>query len=121
MALRLSLNVNPLVNRFADVDDLCDTVAQRIRAGYIQLNPEFLNPSWPSAVIAKRERQFRAAFARNAMRATSVMTAPVAGLTVSNRAPLSDGTNAPSIQHWLRNWSAAARAFHSAWVNMSVS
>ena len=29
MALRLSLNTNPLVNRFADVDDLCDTLAQR--------------------------------------------------------------------------------------------
>ena len=74
MALRLSLNTNPLVNRFAEVDDLCDTIAQRIRAGYIQLVPEFLNPSWPAATITKRERQFRSAFNRNALRATSVMT-----------------------------------------------
>ena len=29
MALTLSLNTNPLVNRFADPDDLIDTVALR--------------------------------------------------------------------------------------------
>jgi D-erythrulose 1-phosphate 3-epimerase len=74
MALRLSLNTNPLVNRFADVDDLCDTIAGKIKAGYIQLVPELLNPSWPANVITTRERQFRAAFQRNSMRATSVMT-----------------------------------------------
>ncbi len=74
MPLRLSLNTNPLVNRFADVDDLCGTLANKIRAGYIQLVPELLNPSWPAATIAKRERQFRAAFEREGVRATSVMT-----------------------------------------------
>ncbi len=74
MPLRLSLNTNPLVNRFADVDDLCDTLAHKIKAGYIQLVPEFLNPSWPAATIIKRERQFRRAFERNSIRATSVMT-----------------------------------------------
>jgi len=74
MALRLSVNTNPLVNRFADVDDLCGTLADKIKAGYIQLVPEFLNPSWPAATIAKRERQFLAAFSRTAIRATSVMT-----------------------------------------------
>ena len=74
MPLRLSLNTNPLVNRFADVDDLCDTLAHKIKAGYIQLVPELLNPSWPAATIAKRERQFVSAFARNHIRATSVRT-----------------------------------------------
>ncbi len=74
MPLRLSLNTNPLVNRFADVDDLCDTLAQKIRIGNIQLVPELLNPSWPAATISKRERQFQKAFARNGIRATSMMT-----------------------------------------------
>ncbi len=74
MAMRLSLNTNPLVNRFADADDLCDTLAHKIRAGFIQLVPELLNPSWPAATISKREQQFRKAFKRNSMRATSVMT-----------------------------------------------
>jgi D-erythrulose 1-phosphate 3-epimerase len=74
MPMRLSLNTNPLVNRFADVDDLCGTLAEKIGAGYIQLVPELLNPSWPAATISKRERQFRNAFAREGIRATSVMT-----------------------------------------------
>ncbi len=45
LALRLSLNTNPLFNRFADVDDLIDTIAEQIRIGYVQLTPEFINPS----------------------------------------------------------------------------
>ncbi|RUT90805.1 aminotransferase, partial [Mesorhizobium sp. USDA-HM6] len=31
MALTLSLNTNPLVNRFAEPDDLIETVAHRLR------------------------------------------------------------------------------------------
>ena len=74
MPLRLSLNVNPLINRFADADDLCDTLAERIRIGHIQLTPEFINPSWPAATIVKRQRQFQRALARNGIMATSMMT-----------------------------------------------
>lgn len=74
MALRLSLNTNPLVNRFADVDDLIDTIADRIRIGYVQLTPEFINPSWPASVITKRVRQFRRALDRTGVRVTSIMT-----------------------------------------------
>lgn len=74
MALRLSLNTNPLVNRFADVDDLCDTLAQRIRIGHIQLVPELINPSWPAATIVKRQRQFQHALQRNGLKVTSMMT-----------------------------------------------
>ncbi len=32
MGLTLSLNTNPLVNRFADPDDLIDTVARDLQA-----------------------------------------------------------------------------------------
>ena len=74
MALRLSLNTNPLVNRFADVDDLVDTIAERIRIGHIQLTPEFVNPSWPASVITRRVRAFRRALDRTGVRVTSVMT-----------------------------------------------
>ena len=74
MPLRLSLNVNPLINRFADVDDLCDTLAEKIHIGHIQLTPEFINPSWPTATIMKRQRQFQRALERNAIMATSMMT-----------------------------------------------
>ena len=74
MPLRLSLNVNPLINRFADADDLCDTLAERIRIGHIQLTPEFISPSWPAATIMKRQRQFQRALERNGIEATSMMT-----------------------------------------------
>lgn len=74
MALRLSLNTNPLVNRFADVDDLIDTIAGKIRIGYVQLTPEFINPSWPASVITRRVRAFRRALDRTGVRVTSVMT-----------------------------------------------
>ncbi len=74
MALRLSLNTNPLVNRFADVDDLIDTLAEDIRIGHIQLTPEFINPSWPASVIAKRVRQFQSAMERTGVKVTSMMT-----------------------------------------------
>ena len=37
MPLTLSLNTNPLVNRFADPQDLITTVAQQIRIRDVQL------------------------------------------------------------------------------------
>ena len=49
MAFTLSLNTNPLVNRFAEADDLIDTIAEDIRIGYVQLTHEFVNPGWPAA------------------------------------------------------------------------
>jgi len=97
MPLRLSLNTNPLVNRFADVDDLCDTIAGTIKAGYIQLVPELLNPSWPAAVISKRERQFRSAFKRNRMSATSVMTSTYSRLNHMGHAD-------PDVRRYYVNW-----------------
>lgn len=40
MALSLSLNTNPLVNRFAEPDDLIDAIARDIRIRDIQLTHE---------------------------------------------------------------------------------
>jgi len=48
MAFTLSLNTNPLVNRFAEADDLIHTIADKMRIGYVQLTHEFINPSWPA-------------------------------------------------------------------------
>ncbi len=48
MPLTLSLNTNPLVNRFADPDDLIHTVARDLRIRDLQLTHEFINPSWPA-------------------------------------------------------------------------
>ncbi|WP_417843447.1 TIM barrel protein [Thalassospira sp.] len=76
MALTLSLNTNPLVNRFADPDDLIECVARDLRIRDLQLTHEFINPSWPAAVIRRLTRQMAAALARTGVCVTSGMTGP---------------------------------------------
>lgn len=66
--LTLSLNTNPLVNRFADPDDLINTVARDLRIRDLQLTHEFINPSWPAPVIRRLTRQMGVALARTGAR-----------------------------------------------------
>ncbi|MFC3180802.1 sugar phosphate isomerase/epimerase family protein [Cypionkella sinensis] len=74
--LTLSLNTNPLVNRFADLVDLIDTVARDLRIRDLQLTHEFINPSWPAPVIRRLTRAMNAAMQRTGVRVTSGMTGP---------------------------------------------
>jgi len=74
--LTLSLNTNPLVNRFADPYDLITTVARDLRVRDLQLTHEFINPSWPAPVIRRLTRSMQAACARTGVRITSGMTGP---------------------------------------------
>ncbi|MEO6298910.1 MAG: TIM barrel protein [Paracoccaceae bacterium] len=74
--LTLSLNTNPLVNRFADPDDLIDTVARTLKIRDLQLTHEFISPSWPTPVIRRLTRQMNAALQRTGVRVTSGMTGP---------------------------------------------
>ncbi len=76
MALTLSLNTNPLVNRFAEPGELIDTVARDLRIRDLQLTHEFINPSWPAPVIRRLTRDMGAALARTGVRVTSGMTGP---------------------------------------------
>ena len=76
MALTLSLNTNPLVNRFAAPDDLIDCVARDLRIRDLQLTHEFINPSWPAPVIRRLTREMGAALDRTGVRVTSGMTGP---------------------------------------------
>ncbi|KQS65654.1 aminotransferase [Rhizobium sp. Leaf371] len=76
MNLTLSLNTNPLVNRFAEPDDLIDTVAHTLKVRDLQLTHEFINPSWPAPVIRRLTREMQAALARTGVRVTSGMTGP---------------------------------------------
>ena len=76
MPLTLSLNTNPLVNRFADPDDLIDTVARGLRLRDLQLTHEFINPSWPAPTIRRLVREMGSALARTGVRVTSGMTGP---------------------------------------------
>ena len=76
MGLTLSLNTNPLVNRFAEPDDLIDTVAHQLKIRDLQLTHEFINPSWPAPVIRRLTRQMQGSSARTGVRVTSGMTGP---------------------------------------------
>ena len=76
MPLTLSLNTNPLVNRFADPDDLIETVARDLKLRDLQLTHEFINPSWNAATIRRLTRQMDRALQRTGVRITSGMTGP---------------------------------------------
>lgn len=76
MPLTLSLNTNPLVNRFAEPDDLVDTVARDLRVRDLQLTHEFINPSWPAPVVRRLTRRMGRALDRTGVRVTSGMTGP---------------------------------------------
>jgi sugar phosphate isomerase/epimerase len=76
MPLTLSLNTNPLVNRFAEPDDLIDAIARDIKIRDIQLTHEFINPGWPAPVIRRLTREMGAALSRTGVRVTSGMTGP---------------------------------------------
>lgn len=76
MPFTLSLNTNPLVNRFADPDDLIETIARDLRIRDVQLTHEFINPSWPAHTIRRLTREMTAALRRTGVRITSGMTGP---------------------------------------------
>ncbi len=76
MSFSLSLNTNPLVNRFADPDDLINMVAHDLKLRDVQLTHEFINPSWPAQLIRRMTRQMQSACARTGVRITSGMTGP---------------------------------------------
>jgi D-erythrulose 1-phosphate 3-epimerase len=76
MAFTLSISTNPFVNRYADPDDLIDTIAAQIGIRDIQLTHEFINPGWPAELIASMTNRFKSALARTGVRATSMMTGP---------------------------------------------
>ena len=76
MPLTLSLNTNPLVNRFAEPADLIETTARDLRIRDLQLTHEFINPSWPAPVIRRLTRDMDRACQRTGVRCTSGMTGP---------------------------------------------
>ncbi len=76
MTLTLSLNTNPLVNRFAEPDDLIETVARDLKIRDLQLTHEFINPSWQAPVIRRLTRNMNTALRRTGVRVTSGMTGP---------------------------------------------
>lgn len=76
MPLTLSLNTNPLVNRFAEPGDLIATVAHDLKIRDLQLTHEFINPSWPASVIQRLTVDMNRALRDTGVRITSGMTGP---------------------------------------------
>ena len=76
MPIKLGLNLNPFVNRFAEPGDLIATIADEIGIGYLQLTHEFINPAWPAATIRRLTGEMSAACARHGVKITSLMTGP---------------------------------------------
>ncbi|WP_162652959.1 TIM barrel protein [Lentilitoribacter sp. Alg239-R112] len=76
MSFTLSLNTNPLVNRFAEPDDLIDVVARQLKIRDLQLTHEFINPSWQVETIKRLTKQMNSALNRTGVKVTSGMTGP---------------------------------------------
>jgi len=76
MSFRLSLNTNPLVNRFAEPEELIRVVAGDIGIGYVQLVHEFINPAWPAATVRRLADAMARACAAEGVGITSLMTGP---------------------------------------------
>lgn len=76
MGFSLSVNTNPLVNRFAEPEDVIEVLTQDIGIGHIQLVHEFINPSWELATIRRLTRRMAKACAVRGAKITSIMTGP---------------------------------------------
>jgi D-erythrulose 1-phosphate 3-epimerase len=76
MTFTLSVNTNPLVNRFAEPEEFVNVLAGEIGIGHIQLVHEFINPSWDKATIARLTARMAKAMASNNAKITSAMTGP---------------------------------------------
>jgi D-erythrulose 1-phosphate 3-epimerase len=76
MSFTLSVNTNPLVNRFATPEDLISILADEIGIGHIQLVHEFVNPSWSAATIANLTGRMAKICASKNISITSMMTGP---------------------------------------------
>jgi D-erythrulose 1-phosphate 3-epimerase len=76
MSFTLSVNTNPLVNRFAEPEDIISVLTDEIGIGHIQLVHEFINPAWKADTIKRlTDRMAKACVAKGAQ-ITSLMTGP---------------------------------------------
>jgi D-erythrulose 1-phosphate 3-epimerase len=76
MTFTLSVNTNPLVNRFAEPEEFVGVLAQDIGVGNIQLVHEFINPSWDGATIKRLTDRMAKSLTKHNAKITSAMTGP---------------------------------------------
>ncbi len=93
----LSISLNPLVNRIADLDELVAVCASEIGVRRVQMTNEFINPSWPAATVARHVDTFNKAASAHGLKATSAMTGLYA--RINNL-----GHPDPDVRHWTVAW-----------------
>jgi len=76
MGFSLSVNTNPLVNRFAEPEDVISALTGEIGIGHIQLVHEFINPSWAAPTVKRLTDRMSKACAKSRAKITSIMTGP---------------------------------------------
>jgi sugar phosphate isomerase/epimerase len=76
MAIKLGLNLNPFVNRFAEPHELIEVLAGEIGIGHLQFTHEFINPAWPSMTVRRLTAELSSACAEHGVKITSLMTGP---------------------------------------------
>lgn len=76
MGFTLSVNTNPLVNRFAEPEDVISVLADEIGIGHIQLVHEFINPSWTASTVKRLTDRMAKSLAQKRAKITSIMTGP---------------------------------------------
>jgi D-erythrulose 1-phosphate 3-epimerase len=76
MSFSLSINTNPLVNRFAEPEDVISVLTDEIGIGHIQLVHEFINPSWNGATVKRLTDRMAKACSSKRAKITSIMTGP---------------------------------------------
>jgi len=76
MAIKLGLNLNPFVNRFAEPPELIEVLAEEIGIGHLQLTHEFIDPAWPPATKRRLTAELSRACESHGAAITSLMTGP---------------------------------------------
>jgi D-erythrulose 1-phosphate 3-epimerase len=76
MAFTLSVNTNPLVNRFAEPEEFVSVLTDDVGIAHIQLVHEFINPSWDASTRTRLAKRMAAALSLKKARITSAMTGP---------------------------------------------
>lgn len=76
MTFTLAVNTNPLVNRYAEPEELVEVLVDEVGIGHIQLVHEFINPSWEAKTIARLTGRMAKAIAAKNAKITSAMTGP---------------------------------------------
>jgi D-erythrulose 1-phosphate 3-epimerase len=76
MGFSLSVNTNPLVNRFAEPEEFVVVLADDVGIGHIQLVHEFINPAWDTQTIVRLTQRMASALSAKRAKITSAMTGP---------------------------------------------